>query len=41
MEKKITKVISYILQSIDSTKYMASSLSNLVNNLAEGIPKIK
>ena len=41
MEKKVTKVISYILQSIDSTKYMASSLSNLVNNLAEGIPKIK
>ena len=41
MEKKVTKVISYILQSIDSTKYMTISLSNLVSNLAEGIPKIK
>ena len=33
----------YILQItiIDSTRFMASSLSNLVNNFAEGIHKIK
>ena len=30
-----------MLQLIDSTKFMASSLSNLVNNLSEGIHKIK
>ena len=39
--EKITKNISYILQFIDSARFMASSLSNLVNNLAEGIHKIK
>ena len=39
--KKATKSISYILQFIDSARYMASSLSNLVNNLAKGIHKIK
>ena len=38
---KITKTISYRLQFIDSTRFMVSSLSNLVNNLAEGIHKIK
>ena len=41
MEKKLQKNISYILQFIDSTRFMASSLSNLVNNLSEGIHKIK
>ena len=39
--EKITKTISYKLQLIDSARFMASSLSNLVDNLAEGIPKIK
>ena len=35
------KNISYILQFIHSTRFMASSLPNLVNNLTEGIHKIK
>ena len=39
--KQITKTISYRLQFIDSAKFMSSSLSNLANNLAEGIPEIK
>ena len=39
--KEITKKISYILQFIDCARLMASSLSNLVNNLSEGIHKIK
>ena len=39
--KEITKNISYILQFIDSARFMASSLSNLVNNLSEGIHRIK
>ena len=39
--KKITKNISYILQFIDSARFMASSLLTLVNNLSEGIHKIK
>ena len=29
------------LQVIDSVRFMASSLSNLVDNLAEGIHKVK
>ena len=29
------------MQFIDSTRFMASSLSNLVNNLAEGVHRIK
>ena len=33
--------ISYILQFIDSARFMASSLSNLVNNLSEGINRTK
>ena len=33
--EEITKNISYILQFIDSTIFMASPLSNLVNNLSE------
>ena len=38
---EITKNISYILQFIDSARFMASSLSTIVNNLSEGIRKIK
>ena len=37
----ITKTISYRLEFIDSKKFMVSSLSNLANNLAEAIHKIK
>ena len=40
-EEEITKNISYILRLIDSTRFMASSLSNLANNLSEGIHKVK
>ena len=39
--KEITKNISYILQFIGSARFMASLLSNLVNNLSEGIHRIK
>ena len=39
--KKITKAISYRIQFFDNARFMASSLSNLVNNLPEGIHKIK
>ena len=39
--EEFTKNISYILQFIDTTRFMASSLSNLVNNFSEGIHKIK
>ena len=35
------KTISYILQFIDSTKFMASSLSNLAKNLSVGVHRIK
>ena len=41
MEKKLPKNINFRLQFIDSARFMASSLSNLVNNLSEGIQKIK
>ena len=41
MKKYILQKISYILQFIDSARFMASSLSNLVNNLSEGLHKIK
>ena len=41
MEKKLLKNISYILQFIDSAKFMVSSLSNLGNNRSEGILGIK
>ena len=37
----ITENISYILQFIASARFIASSLSNLVHNLSEGIHKIK
>ena len=39
--EEITKNMSYILPFIDSAKFMASSLSNPVNNLSEGIRRIK
>ena len=39
--EKFTKNISYILHYIDSARFMTSSLSNLVNNLSEGIHRIK
>ena len=39
--KEPTKTIFYRRQFIDSTRFMASSLSGLVNNLAEGVHKIK
>ena len=39
--EEFTKNISYILQFIDSARFMASSLENLVNNLSEEIHKIK
>ena len=38
--EEVRKNISYILQFIDSARFMASSLSNLVNSLSEGIHKI-
>ena len=39
--EEITKNVSYVLQFIDSTRFMAISLSNHVNNLSEGIHRIK
>ena len=39
--KEITKAISYTLQFTYSARFITSPLSNLVNNLAEGIHKIK
>ena len=39
--KEIIKTISHRLQFIVSARYMATSLSNLASNLAEGIHKIK
>ena len=39
--EEITKNISYVLQFIDSASFMASSLSNLVNNVSEGIHRVK
>ena len=39
--EKTTKNISYGLQFIDSVKFMAGSLSNLVSNLSKGLRKIK
>ena len=39
--KKWKKAISYRLQFTDSAKFMTSSLSNLVNNIAEKIHRTK
>ena len=39
--QKLQKNIFYILQFIDSTRFMASSLSNLVNNRSDEIHRIK
>ena len=39
--EEIKKYIYYILQFIDSTRFMASSLLNLDNNFSEGIHRIK
>ena len=39
--EETTKNISYVLQFIDSARFKASSLSNLVNNFSEGIRRIK
>ena len=33
--------MSYVLEFIDSTGFPASSLSNLLNNLSEGLHRIK
>ena len=38
--EEITKNICYILQFIDNARFMASSLSNLVNNISEGIQRL-
>ena len=39
--EKAAKNIAYMLQFIDSARFMASSLLNLVNNLSEGIHRVK
>ena len=39
--ERITKNIPCILQLIDSTRFVASSLWNLINNLSQAINKIK
>ena len=39
--KEITNTISYILQFIDSATFMTRSLSNLGNDLAAKIHKVK
>ena len=39
--EEITKNRFYILKFIESTRFMASSLSNVVNNLSEEIHRIK
>ena len=41
MEKKLQKNTFYILQFIDSARFMDCSLSNLVSNVSEGIHRIK
>ena len=38
--EEIPKNLSYILQFIDNARFMASSLSNLFNNLSEGIHRL-
>ena len=39
--EKITKNISYMLQFIDSARFMANPLSNLVSNPSEGVHRTK
>ena len=39
--EEVTKNISYILRFTDSARFVKSSLSNLVDNLSEGIHKTK
>ena len=39
--EEIPKTVSFRLQFIDRSRFMVSSLSNLANNLAEEIHKIK
>ena len=39
--EEITKYIFYILQFIDSARFMAMSLSNRVNNRSDAIYRIK
>ena len=39
--EEITKNISYILQFIDTARFMSSSLSNFANNFSEGLHRIK
>ena len=51
IEKEVTRIgkngeeiinnISYVLQFIDSARFMASSLSNLANYLSDGVDRIK
>ena len=51
MENEVTKIdkdgnesvatMSFKIKSIDSARFIATSLSNLVDNLTEGILKIK
>ena len=41
MEKKLQQIYLKVLQFIHSARFMASSLSHLVNNLSEGSQKIK
>ena len=39
--KEITKTISYRLQLINRARFKESSLSNFVNDLTQGVHKIK
>ena len=41
IDKKLENKISYRLQCTNGVRFMASSWSNLVNNLADRIHKIK
>ena len=39
--EEVARIISYILQFIDSARFMSNSLSDLANNLSNGIHRIK
>ena len=41
MDRELQSNTSYILQLTDSTRFITKSLSNLVNNLFEGIHRMK